>query len=53
MFVQAFVETPVNLTKRQRELLEEFARESSPAKHSPQAHGFIDKMKELWEDLKE
>jgi molecular chaperone DnaJ len=53
MFVQAFVETPVNLTKRQRELLEEFAHESSPAKHSPQAHGFLDKMKELWEDLKE
>ncbi|MBT7943429.1 MAG: molecular chaperone DnaJ [Alphaproteobacteria bacterium] len=53
MFVQALVETPVNLTDRQKELLNEFAEESGAETHSPQAHGFFDKVKELWEDLKD
>ncbi|MCH7831853.1 MAG: molecular chaperone DnaJ, partial [Proteobacteria bacterium] len=53
MFVQAMVETPVNLTARQKELLKEFDRESSAETHSPQAHGFFGKVRELWEDLKE
>jgi len=53
MFVQAMVETPVNLTKRQKELLKEFEAESPAEKTSPQAHGFFDKVKDLWEDLKE
>lgn len=53
MFVQAMVETPVNLTDKQKELLKEFEGESSAEHHSPQAHGFFDKVKELWEDLKE
>ncbi|MEO5337191.1 MAG: molecular chaperone DnaJ [Magnetospirillum sp. WYHS-4] len=51
MFVQATVETPVNLTKRQQELLREFESESSG--HSPESAGFFSKVKELWEDLKE
>ena len=53
MFVQALVETPVNLTSKQKELLKEFEQESSTETHSPQAHGFFGKVKELWEDLKE
>ncbi len=53
MFVQAMVETPQNLTKRQKELLEEFAKEGGDDKHSPESHGFFSKVKELWEDLKE
>ena len=53
MFVQAMVETPVNLTPKQKELLHEFDAESPAAKTSPQAAGFFDKVKELWEDLKE
>jgi len=53
MFVQALVETPVNLTERQKELLKEFEGESDAQTLSPQAHGFFDKVKELWEDLKE
>jgi molecular chaperone DnaJ len=53
MFVQAMVETPQNLTKRQEELLEEFAKEGGDDKHSPESHGFFSKVKELWEDLKE
>jgi molecular chaperone DnaJ len=53
MFVQANVETPQNLTKRQKELLQEFAQEGGEDTHSPEAHGFFSKVKELWEDLKE
>ncbi|MBC8337096.1 MAG: molecular chaperone DnaJ [Rhodospirillales bacterium] len=53
MFVQTLVETPVNLTERQKKLLEEFAEESSAETHSPQAHGFFGKVRELWEDLKD
>jgi molecular chaperone DnaJ len=54
MFIQAMVETPVNLTARQAELLKEFAAaaEEGGAKHSPESHGFFAKVKELWEDLK-
>ena len=53
MFVQASVDTPQNLTKRQKELLKEFEAESDDAKHSPEAHGFFSKVKDIWEDLKE
>jgi len=53
MFIQAFVETPVNLTKRQKELLKEFDDEHPSEKTSPESHGFFDKVKDLWEDLKE
>ena len=53
MFIQAMVETPVNLTPRQKELLKEFEAESPAEKTSPQAAGFFGKVRELWEDLKE
>ncbi len=52
MYVQTEVETPVNLTKRQRDLLADFAAAGS-AKTSPQSEGFFAKVKELWEDLRE
>ncbi|MGE5546571.1 MAG: molecular chaperone DnaJ [Solirubrobacterales bacterium] len=53
MFIQAMVETPVNLTKRQEELLREFDKEAGTEKHSPESHGFFAKVKELWKDLTE
>lgn len=54
MFVQIFVETPVNLTKKQKDLLKEFAGDDKTAKkHSPESTGFLDKVKELWEDLRD
>ena len=53
MFVQATVETPVNLSRAQKELLREFAEKGNAAKMSPLSHGFFSKVKELWEDLKE
>ena len=51
--VEVAVETPMNLTKRQRELLEEFKAEAGDDTTSPQSHGFFDKVKELWDDLRE
>ncbi len=53
MLVQVAVETPVSLSARQKELLKEFESESTHEKHSPESHGFFDKVKDLWEDLKE
>ncbi len=53
MFVQVAVETPQNLTDRQKELLKEFEGDSDRAQQSPQSTGFFDKVKELWEDLKD
>ncbi len=48
MVVQAKVETPQHLTRRQRELLEEFESEArAHAKGSPEHEGFFAKMKEF------
>lgn len=52
MYIQAVVETPVNLTKRQQELLREFEKAGKEGSH-PQSEGFFAKVKELWEDLKD
>ncbi len=51
MYVQVTVETPVNLTARQRELLREFERESE--NNSPQSEGFFARAKKFWESLSE
>jgi molecular chaperone DnaJ len=50
MIIETSVETPVNLTKRQRELLEEFAAEGGES-INPRSEGFFTKVKDLWEDL--
>ncbi|HLB06589.1 MAG TPA: molecular chaperone DnaJ [Alphaproteobacteria bacterium] len=52
MFVHVVVETPLNLDRRQRELLEQF-RASEGKRTSPESEGFFAKVKEFWEDLKE
>ena len=46
MYVQVLVETPQKLTKRQRELLDEFERLSSKETH-PESTGFFGKVKEF------
>ncbi|MCC9621131.1 molecular chaperone DnaJ [Thalassospira sp. MA62] len=51
MFVEVSVETPVNLTARQKELLEEFDEISREEGSSPESEGFFSKMKEIWKDL--
>lgn len=53
MFVEAFVETPVRLSEKQRRLLEEFEASGTREKQSPESHGFFAKVKELWDELKE
>ena len=50
MYVQVVVETPQNLTKRQRELLTEFDKQSSTATH-PESAGFFAKVKEFIDGL--
>lgn len=51
MYVEAVVETPVNLTKKQQELLKEFEAAGRGRNTSPQSEGFFAKVKEFWEDL--
>lgn len=53
MYIRVQVETPVKLTKRQKELLKKFDDESSPARTSPESEGFFAKFKEAWDDLTE
>ena len=53
MYVEVGVETPVNLTKRQQELLKEFEQEGKGKKTSPESEGFFSRVKEFWEDLME
>jgi molecular chaperone DnaJ len=50
LYIQVTVETPQNLTKRQRELLAEFDSLSSNTTH-PEASGFFAKMKDFFENL--
>jgi molecular chaperone DnaJ len=52
MFAEITVETPVNLTKRQRELLREFEQAGSSTTH-PESEGFFAKVKELWDELRD
>ncbi len=47
MYIQVSVETPVNLTKRQRELLREFDKDSH--QNSPESAGFFAKAKAFWD----
>jgi len=50
MYIQVAVETPQSLTRRQRELLEEFEAEAkSHAASSPEHDGFFAKVKEFFE----
>ncbi|HEV2901239.1 MAG TPA: molecular chaperone DnaJ [Pseudaminobacter sp.] len=52
LYIQTVVETPQNLTKRQRELLEEFEQLSSK-ENSPQSSGFFARMKDFFESFGE
>lgn len=52
MIIQVQVETPVNLTKKQRELLEQFDLNSKSHAHSPESEKFIEKVKRFLEGLK-
>ena len=50
MFIELQVETPVNLTARQKEILKEFEALSSD--NSPESQGFFKKVKRFWDGVK-
>jgi len=52
MYVQVMVETPQNLSPKQRELLEQFEAEAEKGgRTSPESEGFFAKVKEFWDWL--
>lgn len=59
MYIEIFVETPVNLNKKQQDLLKELDKaiggddHKKTSKHSPESSGFFSKAKEFWDDLKD
>ena len=58
MYIEIFVETPVNLDRKQQDMLKELDKsigdgKSGSNKHSPESSGFFTKMREFWDDLKE
>jgi molecular chaperone DnaJ len=58
MHVELFVETPVNLTKRQIELLQEFERagvseDGQDGGHHPESEGFFQRVKDFWNGLRD
>jgi molecular chaperone DnaJ len=52
MFCEIVVETPVNLTRRQKELLQEFER-AGDGSTNPESEGFFARVKELWGELRD
>ena len=50
LYIQVVVETPQNLTKRQRELLMEFDAECSKETH-PESSGFFSRVREFFDGL--
>lgn len=52
MYIHVQVETPVKLTKKQKEMLKEFDGADGEG-HSPESEGFFKKIKDFFEDLRE
>jgi molecular chaperone DnaJ len=52
MFCEIVVETPVNLTRKQQDLLRQFEQAGDSSTH-PESEGFFAKVKELWEELRD
>jgi molecular chaperone DnaJ len=50
LYIQVVVETPQNLTRRQRELLQEFERESSN-ETQPESEGFFSRVREFFDGI--
>jgi molecular chaperone DnaJ len=50
MFIEIAVETPVNLTSKQKELLREFAKLSED--NNPKATNFFSSVKNFWDSMK-
>ncbi len=57
-FIEIFVETPVNLDKKQQDLLQQLHESmggsgKNATKNSPESSGFFTKMRDMWDDLKD
>lgn len=52
MFLEVAVETPVNLSSKQKDMFKELEKTSGD-KNNPRSSGFFSKVKEIWEDLKD
>ncbi|MFV2051146.1 molecular chaperone DnaJ [Aliiroseovarius sp. YM-037] len=50
MFIELAVETPVNLTSRQKEILKEF--DGIAADNNPESSGFFKKVRSFWDSMK-
>lgn len=54
MYVELTVETPINLSKKQKELLSQFEAEGQKqGNHSPQSEGFFARVKEFFDSAKD
>lgn len=52
MYIEVQVETPVHLSKKQKDLLKEFEGENN-GKSNPESDSFFSKVKEFWGELKD
>ncbi len=52
LYISVKVETPVKLSRRQKELLREFEEESDLKSSSPESHGFFSRVKDFLDGLK-
>ncbi len=48
LYIQSVVETPQNLSKRQRELLQEFEHEAGEIENNPESAGFFSRMRDFF-----
>ena len=56
LYIEIFVETPVNLNSKQKKIFNDLDKDLSGKdgkKYSPESSGFVNRMKDLWADLKE
>lgn len=56
LYIEIYVETPVNLSKKQQDMLKALDKEftdDKTGKNSPEASGFFGKVREFWDDLKD
>ena len=52
MYIEVGVEIPVNLTNKQKSILQEFENEGGTSKiHSPKSQSFFKRIKEVWKDF--
>ncbi|MEO1192227.1 MAG: molecular chaperone DnaJ [Pseudomonadota bacterium] len=52
LYIAVKVETPVKLSRRQKEILREFEEAGDPSSSSPESHGFFSKVKDFLDGLK-